>query len=86
MNDVRAVLADAADHRMQEDMYGDMTGVMMTNLVSSSPGHQTDIADAKKKREYSSPYHHSTRYNKRTVHFLFFEMYDCITFKSMLEW
>ena len=53
VNDARAVLADAADQRMQEDMYGDMTGVMMTNLVSSSPGHQTDVADAKKKREYS---------------------------------
>ncbi|GFU53172.1 hypothetical protein TNCV_3023921 [Trichonephila clavipes] len=39
---------------MQEDMYGDMTGVMMTNLVSSSPGQQMhQDADSKKKREYT---------------------------------
>ncbi|XP_015914208.1 paired box protein Pax-5 isoform X1 [Parasteatoda tepidariorum] len=38
---------------MQEDMYADMTGVMMTNLVSSSPGHQVQL-DADSKKKHSS--------------------------------
>ncbi|XP_035211745.1 paired box protein Pax-2-like isoform X3 [Stegodyphus dumicola] len=52
-NDAQVRFESDVDRRMQEEMYGDMTGVMMTNLVSSSPGHQMQ-ADADSKKKHSS--------------------------------
>ncbi|KAG8200578.1 hypothetical protein JTE90_000649 [Oedothorax gibbosus] len=44
------LISDAERRMHEEDMYGDMTGMMMTSLVSSSPAsHNMHQDDGKKK-------------------------------------